>query len=62
MSENLTRLAQKIDFSKPIPDIVEAETSSEEKSEEIPVDSAASSANQLWEGIATKIRYSLSAT
>ena len=59
MSENLTRLAQKIDFSKPITDDAEAETSSEDKPEEVPVDSAAASANLLWETIATKIRYEI---
>jgi hypothetical protein len=56
MSENLTRLAQKIDFSKPVTEDTEAESSGEDKPEEIPVDSAAASANLLWEAIATKIR------
>ena len=56
MSENLTRLAQKIDFSKPISEDNETETSAEDKSEETPVDSAAASANLLWEAITSKIR------
>lgn len=57
MSENLTRLAQKIDFSKPITEESEADASGDDKLEDIAADSAAASANQVWEAIGTKIRY-----
>ena len=57
MSENLTRLAQKIDFSKPITDDTEAEASGEANVEDAAADSAVDSANKVWEAIAAKIKY-----
>lgn len=59
MSENLTRLAQKIDFSKPIIDEVKSEPNDGEKIEEsiqeTPLNNA--SVNLPFEAIAAKIRY-----
>lgn len=58
MSENLIRLAQKIDFSKPFADDIKSESIDNEKTDEVVADSALSSvsSNLPWESIASKIR------
>lgn len=58
MSENLTKLAQKIDFSKPLTDDIQSEgLTEEEQSEDGTADAVATASTNLpWEAIATKIR------
>ncbi|XP_065209478.1 mediator of RNA polymerase II transcription subunit 17 [Planococcus citri] len=58
MSENLIRLAQKIDFSKPFPEEVASDSNEAEKADEVVTETAlaSTSSNLPWEGIASKIR------
>lgn len=60
MSENLIRLAQKIDFSKPLTDDLKSEPNDGDKPDEVVAETALASSvssNLPWESIAGKIRY-----
>lgn len=56
MSENLTRLAQKIDFSKPITEDIKSESGDEKSEDSVPDTASSSAISNPFEAIASKIR------
>lgn len=56
MSENLTRLAQKIDFSRPITEDIKSESGDEKSEDSVPDPASSSTISNPFEAIASKIR------